>query len=373
MKKAIVTIVALLVVVGAVWWMSGGAATPVRPQEHPWPAKLGALRDVPKRYPRSGQSDAASELLDLADAAQLDLVPLMGEPPAPVAETSPLRVEAREYIRLQLSREGEAIDDVPKTLADYLTKYNAPLDAVRDRLLRGDPVQWPVTLEGAVMTPNLLAIIQLQRALVARSLLKARGGDARAWDELHASWQLAGSLWNRPEPASVLVGLASARMINAAARKLPLPVPPWFREVLDFDPALSLAAAQQAEVWSRSEISDDADAFERIRFATRSFRRARAAEAQRQFLERALDSRACDFASLGLKSDENREAWRRLLRYRAEREATERVLQLRAGQKPSPQSQCSDGSWNVTANGFAFTRDIPVQAPGIAVPLRYSR
>jgi hypothetical protein len=66
------------------------------------------------------------------------------------------------------------------------------------------------------------------------------------------------------------------------------------------------------------------------------------------------------------------EGWQRLLRFRAEREATQRVLQLRAGETPSTESQCSDGSWIVTPNSVKFSRKVPVPQ-GIVYPLEYSR
>jgi hypothetical protein len=65
--------------------------------------------------------------------------------------------------------------------------------------------------------------------------------------------------------------------------------------------------------------------------------------------------------------------WERLMRFRAEREARRNVLRIRAGQPPLPDTQCSDGAWQVTPSSFKFTREVPVQRPQIDHPLEYAK
>jgi hypothetical protein len=62
-----------------------------------------------------------------------------------------------------------------------------------------------------------------------------------------------------------------------------------------------------------------------------------------------------------------------MLRFRAEREATDRALQIRAGRMPVTESSCSDGAWMVTANAVKFSREVKVPSPGIRYPLEYAR
>ena len=66
-------------------------------------------------------------------------------------------------------------------------------------------------------------------------------------------------------------------------------------------------------------------------------------------------------------------AWQRFGRFRAELEATDKILAIRRGETPSPATRCSDGTWSVSALGLKFSKDIAVPDPGIKYPLVYQR
>ena len=55
--------------------------------------------------------------------------------------------------------------------------------------------------------------------------------------------------------------------------------------------------------------------------------------------------------------------WQRAGRFRAEREATEKILEIRSGRVPSPVSQCSDGMWIVTPGHIRFSKKIDGPIP----------
>src|SRR5213075_750156 len=90
---------------------------------------------------------------------------------------------------------------------------------------------------------------QLMKLFIARSLSKTANRDATSWDDLHANWLLAQPLLRRPELISQLVGLAGVRMTNAAAAKMPLPVPSWFNELQSFDYRHAFVGSYQNEAW----------------------------------------------------------------------------------------------------------------------------
>jgi len=228
----------------------------------------------------------------------------------------------------------------------------------------------------------------LQRMLIARALEKARNNDPASWNELRASWELSRGLWSRSDLMSILIALSSTRMSNAAARKLPLPAPAWFAEQQSFDVRRAMAAAQQADAWAMAHYEvPKIPTLEHIRmFALGPWHKwsgASGIEVMRRYNTEALRAGACDVDSTRYAKVRARlwtympeltlpnllEAWGRTLRYRAEAEATERVLQLRAGETPSAKSMCSDGTWELTATSMKFTRDIKVEPPGIRYPL----
>jgi hypothetical protein len=329
----------------------------------PWPLGLGNVADAPKHFPVTKDNAQATKLIALASKTNVDLGAARGRRGG-VPED--LREELGKYASVQLERSGDAIDAPPSDVARYLTVHAATLDEIRALALSGTPIVFAADPAQDLLKersgPNLFALQYLQRTFVVRALDAARAGNAAAWDELRAAWELTRPLWRRPDPEAVLAGMTAARMVNAAARKMPLPPPAWFREVSTFDYERAYVAAQLAQAWRNKQPALN----ERLRGMAEEVLRAKACDvASPQFdaVREKLGGRATPSLVSG---------WERLLRFRAEREATERVLQIRAGQAPSRDSQCSDGSWEVTPKSFRFTRDIESEYPAYDYPLEYS-
>jgi len=395
MKKALLFVVAVVVLAIVAWFAVRGYATAheKRAAEMPWPASLGPVDDAVKRFPDTEQSGAATTLVQLAAAAHLDLMPRARN--ADIRATADpkmmqVRKEINEYVKLQLERSGDAIDAPPPGAVAYLTANDAALNAVRDHLLSGTPIVWKTRLrEGfTAPIPNLVGHMNLQKILAARALEKAHRNDAAAWDELRASWQLNRGLWNRPDLVSILVAVASSRLSNATARKMPLPAPAWLQETLTFDYMTPMAASQQAEAWTVHHLKSGNVALKDIlRETWYRWQIAEYVNVMRNYTTEALKSNACDaegprFAAARASLSESTQlmaipnlvsGWHRLMRFRAELEATERVLQLRAGQKLTVNSRCSEGTWQLTANGMRFSHDIRVPERSIRIPLDYVR
>jgi hypothetical protein len=344
----------------------------------PWPLGLGVVGDVPKRFPVAKDNAAATQLVKLAAEAEVELRHSprrrgMGH----VREE--LRDAFAEYVRVQLERSGDTIDAPPSDVVRYLTANAAALDGIRTLALSGTPIVFEVDVnrprrgerefdfeEGPDPVPpgpNVYALQHIHRAFVARALTSARDGNAAAWDELRTAWELTRPLWGRPDTTAVLGASTAARMVNSAARKMPLPAPAWLAELDTFPYERHLAAAQQAEAWRGANPA----LTERLR--------GMAAE--------VLQAKACDTTSprfaavrekLGARATPNLIAsWQRLMRFRAEREARRNVLRIRTEEPPLRESQCSDGSWEVAPASFKFTRKVPVQPPQIAYPLEYAK
>jgi hypothetical protein len=344
----------------------------------PWPLGLGVVADAPKRFPPAKDNAAATQLVELAAAADVELRYSPGR-----RSRGGVREELRdaftEYVRVQLERSGDTIDAPPAEVARYLTDNAAPLDRIRTLALSGAPIVFEVDVnrlgrgEGEFNRadgpdpipagPNVFALQHIHRAFVVRALTSARDGNLAAWDELRTAWELTRPLWGRPDTTAVLGASTAARMVNAAARKLPLPPPAWLAELDTFPYEQHLAAAQQAEAWRGKNPA----LTERLRGMAVEVLQAKACDAESprfDAVRRKLGARATP----NLIAD-----WERLMRFRAEREARRNVLRLRAAQPPLPHTQCSDGTWQVTPASFKFTRDVPVQSPQIKYPLEYAK
>jgi hypothetical protein len=61
--------------------------------------------------------------------------------------------------------------------------------------------------------------------------------------------------------------------------------------------------------------------------------------------------------------------WRRVFRYRAEREATANALRVREGKPVENSSQCRDGAWTFDGTTLRFSRDIATLPPDTPMPL----
>ncbi|HYH07955.1 MAG TPA: hypothetical protein VEK11_12930 [Thermoanaerobaculia bacterium] len=369
MRKLWIWLALVLLGIGAALFF-GRSRVETGTANRPWPLDLGVVADAPKRFPPVKDNASATQLYQLASEAEVEL----RQRPTrrgPEGMREELRDEFAEYVRVQIERSGDTIDAPPADVARYLTENAATLNAIRTLALSGTPIVFEADLNtgreddfGPILTgPSVFALQHLHRVFVARALTSARDGNAAAWDELRTTWELTRPLWGRPDQTAVLGASTAARMVNGAARKMPLPPPAWLAE-LDTTPyEWHLAAAHQAEAWrSKSPALN-----ERLR--------GMAAE--------VLQAKACDASSpqfdavrekLGARATPNLIShWERLMRFRAEREARRNVLRIRAGQPPVPDTQCTDGSWEVTPSSFRFTRDVPVPRPQIKYPLGYDK
>ncbi len=390
MKKVILSLVTIAVL-GVITVCVIAFSQQKEAAQREWPGNLGTLDEVPHRYPAAEQSAGATRLVQLASGANIDLKPRVKTDISrreSEARRSAVRKDISEYIKAQFERSGDAIDAPPPIVAEYLAAHAVPLDDTRDHLLSGNRIEWEtkVTQGFDMPIPNLLGHMDLHRVLMARAFDKARNNDPTAWDDLRASWALNQGLWKRPDLISILIALSSTRMSNAAARKMPLPVPQWFDEVRSFDYLGAMAASQQAEAWAIAHLNpgrmswrdylvlpltilQEAQALAMLQKYTTEVMQANACDADsKQFATARASFMTDHFAVPNLLG-----AWHRMLRFRAEREATDRILQLRAGQTPAATSACSDGAWQVTASSIKFTRDVKVPPPGINYPLEYAR
>lgn len=390
MKKAILIVLAIPVVAwlalfAASEWMQRSVAA------RPWPNGLGGFDTVAARYPDHPATPAALTLTKLAVPLGVDIMPrqerFVPTPPSR-KEFEAIQKPLGAYITAQLERPSTAIDDAPPAVAAYLDAHTPQLDAVRAHVLSGAPIAWTVQLERGLdmPIPNMLGHMELARLFIAGALRKARSGDAAAWDDLHAVWQLDAGLRPRPDLISQLIALASTRMINTAAAKLPLPAPPWLAEVRAFDYRRSIVASMQSEANSWQSFTygggvrgfvagpyvrlSAADAAEHMRAAFVDMANSNACDVDEEALMQAVQRSIPKWnmlANMGIPNISS--LWQRVARVTPELELTEKALQLRGGETPSSSSRCSDGRWVVTAASVKFSRKLRGPKTGTNYPL----
>jgi hypothetical protein len=264
---------------------------------------------------------------------------------------------------------NEAVDDfVAREIAQGELNIGEPpklsdISAIRALLLR-EPVVWEREDGiGGGDEANARRTMQLTvaRALVASALTKARANDAAAWDDLHAVWKLALTLDGHPQMMAQTAALTMARMINAVAWKMPLPVPVWLGELQARDNVRPLLEAFQyltASYWK-----DGARWFPTKWLAT-------SIEHDRLIAEELFNLTRCDVnAPVNELGTDLSSVWRRAFRYRAEREATANALRMREGKSIETGSRCSDGGWMFDGTTLRFSREIATAAPDRPMPL----
>ncbi|HEU4522732.1 MAG TPA: hypothetical protein VFT12_12060, partial [Thermoanaerobaculia bacterium] len=328
-------VVAIALVVWVISWFRSPEAV-ARSAAQPWPGGMGTLDSVADRFPPLQANEGAAKLKALADAHL------------------PESDAAGEFVAREMAR-GELTIGQPPPLSD--------VSAIRELLLR-EPIVWArgEGIGGDDDTQSTRALqMTVARALVASALTKARANDPAAWEDLHAVWKLARTLDGYPQMMTQTAALSMARMINAVAWKMPLPVPAWFGELQERDgvrPLLEAFQYQSASYWG-----DGARMFPTKWLAT-------SVEHDRLIAEELFKTNQCDVnARANQLGVDLSSVWRRAFRYRAEREATANALRVREGKPIQTSSRCSDGGWTFDGTTLRFSREIETAAPDRPMPL----
>lgn|GEM_PF-1221229 len=362
----------------------------------PWPDQLGPVRDTRSRYPEHVTTPEAQMVVQVAAHANIQLGERGEE-----ASTSPIDKQLDDqliaFVYGQLTRPDDAIDAPPPDVASYLEDHQPALGGLARTVIGSAPlIDWQSDL-GEVRNryPNVAGHLQLARALAANALVKSRGGDASAWDDVHAIVLLARPLLRHEAPNSVAAGLSLDRLANGVARKLAPPAPAWWREVNGIDARRAVIAAEQAEAWYtwqwlnriRARHPIGAVVFAPVFDASVSSYlngKRRAAEEFAAGHDCAFDVKASDrrwqFPAWSILK-RNRYltigsglAFQRAAVFDFERSATERVMAIKEHRATPSDSRCTDGTWSYADGVLRFSIPIPIEPPGRqAVPgtLRY--
>jgi len=322
MKKLLFLVIAIALVVWVASWFWNKEAV-IKSATQPWPGGAGSFHSHLKA------NDAAVKLTALAKAL-------------PRSEA----VDA--FVAHEIARGELAIGKAP-ALPD--------VTAIRELLLN-DPVVWERQAGiggGDVIEGRRKTVLLVARALVADALSQAR------WDDLQAAWNLARSLDAHPQIMMQTAALTIARMINAVAWKMPLPVPAWFAEVQERDSVAPLLDSFHFQTASYVESGTNF-------FPTKML--ADSVDHDRRIAEEVAKTTACDVKiPMNEVGADLSFVWRRAFRYRAEREATANALRVREGKPIEPTSRCSDGGWTFDGTTLRFSRDIATVPPDKPMPL----
>jgi hypothetical protein len=365
----------LLAVIVAAWFIGTLVATNEmqRIGDKAWPAGLGTLAWVEARVRPQKTSDGARRMVALAAPLGISFDLSKTKPDA-------VRTAIGEYVTAEHVRSESAIGEAPANVLAYVTAHEAAIDALRDHLLHGDPIEWEVDLSKGMDAPlpNLLGHIQVARLLTTRALLRARNNDVRAWDDLHAAWRLTQSLEARPELISQLIVLAMSRMVNAAAWKLPAARVSWLDEMRNVDQRRLLLGGFQFDTWMMWRHGEESIKGVLVTIARPYLRWSVAdmTDHQRRIAEEVAATTACGFDGAAFSQHVAESiprwntfarvatpnlgsVWQKAFRAIAEREATMNAVRIAEGQPIVATSACSDGAWQYTDGRLSFSRDLP--------------
>jgi hypothetical protein len=333
-KAALIALAAIALAALAVLWFRDEDAVATS-AARPWPGGMGTLGAAAERWPPQKANEASAKLTALANAL-------------------PKSEAVDDFVAREITR-GELTINEPPALPD--------VSAIRELLLREAVVWESDDGIGGGNEANERRTTQLTvaRALVASALSKARANDPAAWDDLQAVWKLARTLEGHPQMMAQTAALSMARMINAAAWKMPLPAPDWLGELQEHDqlrPLLEAFQHQTASYWK-----DGAWIFPTKWLAD-------SVDNDRLIAEELFGLTRCDVnAPVNELGTDLTSVWRRAFRYRAEREATANALRVREGKSIETASRCSDGGWMFDGTTLRFSREIATGAPDRPMPL----
>jgi hypothetical protein len=173
-------------------------------------------------------------------------------------------------------------------------------------------------------------------------------------------WKLARSLDGHPQVMLQTAALSMARMVNAVAWKMSLPVPAWLGELQAHDNVQRLLDAYQHQTESYRQSA--------VIFPTKWL--AESIDHDRKIAEDLYNFTGCDVNTpMNQLGTDLTSLWRRAFRYRAEREATANAIRLREGKPIETSSRCSDGRWTFDGATLRFSREIPTGPPDSPMPL----
>lgn len=259
-KFVVLPLIAILIL-----WMVGGrwyARVLLERELEAWASSsVGALEDVPKRFPHTSDNASALRLEALAKPLGIELAPRTApkdrQPTqAQIDGNSAALTALRDYLRMASSSPSAQIDPPSPEIQGFMQTHASDVDALRQHLLTAEMPQWEVDdverkfLAPSAPTPNLVGAIKVQRVLLIDALLEERSGNrAEAWLSLQAAWSLAKSNWRRPDQISQVVALTMASIVDVASRRLSPPVPAWHAEIRTLNPVRLLTQSLKADAY----------------------------------------------------------------------------------------------------------------------------
>ena len=386
-------LVMIVAAIAAIWIViAASARLSVREAlSKPWPAGLGSVHNVPRRYPFHPTTPAARRLAELASAAGVQLG-MRGEEVVTVAMPRELDQQFVEYIYAQLQKPDDFVDAPPQEIAKTLSeKQQALADVARFIDESGSSIGWRDEISAQERPyPALQGIQRLGRLLAANALIKR---DASSWDDVHAIVLLARPLWQREESYSTSVAISVTRLANGVARKLPPPVPAWWHEVGEIDARHAVLATYQGDSWTwwnSSERWRQAE-FARTVFFSPMFDASLTGllNQRRLAAEAFAASHACAFDTDAWNDRWKLPGWNVIYRREGtgqgggvefqraavldfERSATEQVMAIKEHRPLPATSRCSDGTWSYANGTLQFSKPVPLSPPGhAAVPTTF--
>lgn len=349
-----------------------------------WPFGLGAIDEVPARFPKS-PSDATAQHVETIGRR--------------LTASEPMRQALQSYVAKQIGRADDTADAPAAESRKFLDEHVAAIDELRT-IGGGPPPRWAIDIQhhSQKTSPDIAAQSWQFRVLAADAFdHHRRGDDTTAWRDAETGWVLAQGLWAHPDLSSQFLALSGTRMMNGLAAKLAAPAPPWHGQLLAFDADRAFAAAMQIEAWramtswdrGRTSVADGEDQvwkrFGGALLRNVSVRQAsRYATSLRAAAEDIARHHSCDPSPK--KFDPVADVIRsHLIRFHIEREAAAKLQALkeqrrRAGEWPDTMpgigsSLCGENAWRYRreADGsmsLSFGKPIAEDAPA-TLPLSF--
>lgn len=363
-----------------------------------WREQFEDIENVPERFLKCDDSPSAQVLKKLAQPIGIDLGRGSDDSDLHPTEREELRFKSlsgpegilAKYLKTQLEKSDQGIDEFPRELSEYLQSYEKPLEVIKHHILSNKDIHWKTDFIMRYDSgpnspgPNLSGLISLEMVLVADALKGLKAGQSQKAERcIEAVWKLNQSLRQRSEFLVRVAAQIIDRYQFGTLRKMERPSSVWMSRMEEPDYRREILSTRGTEVFIMTKWANEGNLFPKKNFLTKNMRwyqRYCVVDYSQKMREQILKCLKVDLCSLDSQSfndfshslarwnligsfswDNPEHILGRVAKLMIDRELTSKILQIKNGPISTdtdtlPCDMCGNLRWKLQAHSDSELR-----------------